>query len=128
MKHFLRSPIFWIIATIVSGIMCWYAFTLFPVAFSIVHLDITMERTQALDQAKIIAHKYDLGPADYQQAATFNTDELVKTFIELEGGGKDAFTAMMHEKKYMPYTWAVRHFKEFEKNETVISFTPDGTP
>ena len=58
----------------------------------------------------------------------FHTDNAVKTFVELEAGGKDAFVAMMEEKLYMPYTWRVRHFKEHEKNETTITFTPDGKP
>ncbi|HEX6464686.1 MAG TPA: CPBP family intramembrane glutamic endopeptidase, partial [Vicinamibacterales bacterium] len=51
-----------------------------------------------------------------------------QTFVELEGGGKAAFTRMLRENLYAAYTWRVRHFKDGETNETTISFTPDGRP
>ena len=86
-----------------------------------------MDLPQALEQSKIVATQLHLGPENYQSAATFHTDALTQTFVELEGGGKNAFVAMMDKKLYMPYTWQVRHFKEFEKNETLIRFTPDGS-
>ena len=68
-----------------------------------------------------------LGPPGYRQAASFGVDEEAQTFVELEGGGKQAFTQMMRDGLYAAYTWRVRHFKEGETNETTIRFTPDGT-
>jgi hypothetical protein len=87
-----------------------------------------MDLEQALDRADELAHQHKLGPNGYDYAAMFHTDSTVKTFVELEAGGKDAFVEMMDKKLYMPYTWRVRHFKEYEKNETTIIFTPDGQP
>jgi hypothetical protein len=46
--------------------------------------------------------------------------------VELEGGGKDAFTRMLREHLYEAYVWSVRHFKDGETNESTIRFTPDG--
>ncbi len=53
-----------------------------------------------------------LGPPDYRQAASFGLDEETQTFVELEGGGKEAFTRMMRDGLYAAYTWRVRHFAE----------------
>jgi len=128
MKHLSRSPFLWIGATLLSGLLYFFAFHFFPQTFPIIHLDITMDLKHALKDADAIAQKYNFGPLEHRNAAMFHTDALVKTFVELEGGGKDAFVTMMEEKLYMPYTWRVRHFKEFEKNETTLAFTPDGIP
>lgn len=128
MKKIIHSPIFWISATMISGVLYYFSFHCFSKTFPIVHLSITMNLEQALVQAQVITQQNNFGPSDYQSAATFHTDETTKTFVELEAGGKDAFVAMMNEKLYMPYTWNVRHFKEFEKNEVLLKFTPDGTP
>ena len=69
-----------------------------------------------------------LGPPGYRQAASFGLDEEAQTFVELEGGGKEAFTRMMRDGLYAAYTWRVRHFAEGQTNETTIRFTPDGQP
>ncbi len=147
MKLTLRSPFVWISGTILSGLMYCAAFYLFPQTFPIINLSITMDLEQALDKADDIAQEYNFGPYSaeassyaeatkdrstgeppYQSAAMFHTDNTVKTFVELEAGGRDAFVAMMDKQLYMPYTWRVRHFKEHEKNETSFIFTPDGKP
>ncbi|MGB8366800.1 MAG: type II CAAX endopeptidase family protein, partial [Candidatus Babeliales bacterium] len=123
-----RSPFFWVSATIVSTFFIFFGFYYFPKAFPIVHIDLTMNRSQALQQAAVVAEKNKLDPTGYQQAASFVTDEPTKTFVELEAGGKNAFVQMMEQHLYEPYTWRIRHFKEFEKNETSIYFTPSGQP
>jgi len=87
-----------------------------------------MNRVQAIEKAKKICQEHGIGPKDYQSAELFYTDVAAKTFIELEGGGTTNLTAIMEEKLYMPYTWRVRHFKEFEKHESTIIFTPEGIP
>lgn len=128
MKLSLRSPFLWISATALSGMLYFFAFYFFPQSFPLIHLSITMDLEQALDKADELAQQHNFGPNEYDYAAMFHTDTAVKTFIELEAGGKNAFIAMMDEQLYMPYTWRVRHFKEHEKNETTLIFTPDGKP
>lgn len=128
MKISARSPLLWISATALSGMLYFFAFHFFPQSFPIIHLSITMDLEQALDKADELAHQHLFGPNKYDYAAMFHTDTTVKTFVELEAGGKDAFVEMMEKKLYIPYTWRVRHFKEHEKNETTIVFTPDGKP
>ena len=127
-NNFVYSRPLWLGATLFSLLCYAFSFHFFPKAFPIIHLDITMNRKQALEKADTLAQTHQWGPENHQNAVIFHTDVTVQTFIELEAGGKNAFISMMKNKLYMPYTWNVRHFKEFDKNETTIKFTPDGNP
>lgn len=124
----MKRPAFWIALTVLSIASAAVAIRYFPRAFSIVALDITMDRERALEEARRLAARDALGPAGYREAASFSLDDETQTFVELEGGGKDAFTAMMRAGLYSAYTWRVRHFREGEINETTIRFTPQGQP
>ncbi|MGE0206373.1 MAG: CPBP family intramembrane glutamic endopeptidase, partial [Candidatus Babeliales bacterium] len=93
-----------------------------------VHLDITMNRNEALRQAAMLAKKFNWGPENYKQATVFDNDDEAQNFIELEGGGKKAFAHILEEKYFAPYTWHVRHFAQSNPNETLILFTPEGNP
>lgn len=101
----------------------------FQEAFPIVALRITADRESVLRQAEQMAVRFNWGPSNAWQAATFqNGDALVQYFIELEGGGKREFTRVFHEGLYHPYQWQVRRFRPLETNETIVSFTPAGQP
>jgi hypothetical protein len=124
----VKRPAFWILLSVVSLAAAAAALYYFPQAFSIVALDIKMNREQALGEARAIAVRDELGPADFREAASFALDDATQTFVELEGGGKEAFTQMLRDRLYLAYTWKVRHFKEGEARETLIQFSPDGRP
>ncbi len=117
----VKRPAFWICLGLVSLGAAVIGTRYFPDAFSIVSLDITMNRERALADARVLAEGNGLGPPGYQQAASFALDSETQTFVELEAGGKDAFTQMMRDRLYSAYTWRVRHFKEGEANETAHS-------
>ncbi len=123
-----RRPAFWLLLALLSAAAAVTGFWYFPQAFSIVALDITMDRDHALAAARTIAARDQLGPPGYREAASFALDEEAQTFVELEGGGKAAFTQMLRNGLYSAYTWRVRHFAEGQPNETTIQFTPDGQP
>jgi hypothetical protein len=124
----VKRPAFWILLGVVSVAAAGAAWHFFPQAFSIVALDITMDREAALAAARALATQDGLGPPGYRQAASFTVDEEAQTFVELEGGGKEALTRMLRDGLYFSYTWRVRHFREGETNETLLRFTPDGRP
>ena len=124
----MRRPAFWIVLALLSVAAVVVGVRYFPQAFSIVALDITMDRGRALDDARVVAERNNLGPQGYKQAASFSGDAEAQTFVELEGGGKPAFTRMLREHLYEAYAWRVRHFKDGETNESTIRFTPDGRP
>jgi len=122
----MRRPVFWIVLALLSVAAAFVGVRYFPQAFSILALDITMDRGRALDEARAVASRNNLGPPGYGQAASFSGDAEAQTFVELEGGGKDAFTRMLRERLYEAYAWRVRHFKDGETNEATVRFTPDG--
>ncbi len=124
----MKRPAFWILLALASLAAVAVGVRLFPQAFSILALDITMDRERALSDARRILERDQLGPPNYRQAASFALDDEAQTFVELEGGGKEAFTGMMRDGLYAAYTWRVRHFEDGETNETTIRFTPDGRP
>ncbi len=92
----------------------------------IIHLNISMDRSEAVQKAHAVAKQYALGPENPSHATAFNTDETVKTFIELKGGGKDVLFNIMEHHLYEPYTWQVRLFRPYEAHEARILFRPDG--
>lgn len=127
MNHISRHSSFWILLTglFIGGSV--FSFKYFPKAFPILNLTISMNMQEALNEAQKLAHQHNWGPDNFQQAASFTSDEEAKNFIELEGGGKDALNQILQDNDYTLYTWNVRHFKEFAPNETLIKFSPKGT-
>ena len=124
-----RKPAFWISFSAISIICTGFAFWFFPRAFPIVSLNITMNRSAAMAEAVSLAKQHGWGPqADMREAASFELDDKVQTFVELEGGGAEAFNKMLTDSIYTPYTWRVRLFREGDVNETNIRFRPDGRP
>ncbi len=124
----MKRPALWILLAAVSVVAAGVGIRYFPQAFSIVALDITMDRERALEDARTVMAREGFGPAGYRQAASFTGDDEAQTFVELEGGGKEAFTRMLREELYAAYAWRVRQFREGETNETTVRFTPDGKP
>ena len=120
---------FWIALVLLSLGSATFAIRNFSKALPIVSLDLRMDRSQALRSARALASRSHWGPeSGFRQAASFGVDDTVQTFVELEGGGKEAFTQMIKQGLYAAYTWRVRHFKEGETHETLIRFTPAGEP
>jgi len=127
-KALAERPIVWIalvVLSIGSGVFAW---RYFPGAFPIVSLDLRMDRAAALSAARSLAAERRVGPADFREAASFSLDDAVQTFVELEAGGKPAFTGLVGDRFFSPYHWRVRHFKEREKHESTFTFAADGTP
>ncbi len=128
MKQYASKIITWLFF-IMGSIACSIAsYHYFPKAFPIIHLDITMNRSNAVKKALKISKQFFLGPTNAYTATSFATDEKFKTFVELEAGGKDALVTVMNKNLYHPYTWQVRLFKPFEQHEATIAFTPSGAP
>ncbi|MDA2928801.1 CPBP family intramembrane metalloprotease [Acidobacteria bacterium AH-259-O06] len=124
----LRKPVFWIVLAFAAVMAAVFTFVYFPRAFPLVNLNIQMNRESAFENASALAKKYNWGPKDFAQAASFRLEDEVQNFVELEGGGKEAFNRILGEGLYSPYTWRVRHYREKETNETEIRFTPAGRP
>ena len=123
-----RKPQFWAVFVLVSVLCTAWAVMHFAEAFPLVTLDVTMDRQSALAAAAELAADRGWGPGEARQAVAFRHDGAVQSFVELEAGGKEAYTEMLGGDLYSPYTWVVRRFHEGETNESVIRFRPDGAP
>ncbi len=123
-----RKPVFWAAFAALSIACAAFAVVNFPRAFSIVELDLEMDRAAALSEARRLAGEFDWGPADYRQAATFRVDDRARSFVELEGGGPEAFAGLLRDGPFHPYQWVVRNFRGGEVRETEVRFRPDGAP
>lgn len=126
LNNFFKTYFFWILLTVASLLGCVFTYFYFPYACPIIDITITMNRNEALNKAKALAQKNMWGPIQYQQAASFQSNEEVKNFIELEGGGPKVLKEILKEHYYFPYFWTVRHFQENDPEETLIYFTPEG--
>jgi len=121
-----RRPAFWIAYAALAAIALGVAWRLFPLAIPLVNLEVTMSRGDALAQAEELAATRKLAPEGARSAIRFSHDSGAQNYIELEGGGKAAFTALVKGDLYAPYWWDVRVFKPGDVSEVVIRFKPDG--
>ncbi|HLX29666.1 MAG TPA: CPBP family intramembrane glutamic endopeptidase [Casimicrobiaceae bacterium] len=127
MTGITRKPAFWLAYAVVALCALAVAARLFPRAIPIVHLDVTMSRTQAIAAARTLATKLSLAPEGARTAARFEHDVATQNYVELEGGGKDAFARLTQGKRYAPFYWEVRLFTLGEIDESTLRFAPDGT-
>ena len=122
----MRKPAFWIFASFLFVAGLYYSAKVFPKAFAILNVELKMDRESAFSKAKSLSNTNNWGPANYNQAATFYHDSQTQNFVELDAGGSDKVVMLMKNHLYHFYTWKVRHYKELEPNETIITFTPSG--
>lgn len=111
---------------LISIISTWFAYHFFEKAIPIVHIKITMDAKQAKEKAKNVAADLCWSFDDYDCNALFKSNDKLQAFVELEGGGKEAFITMIQNNYYQPYLWQIRFFKEKEIQELYIHFSPDG--
>jgi hypothetical protein len=121
-----KKPIFWVTFVIVFIASIVFTYTYFSKAFPLITLDLQMDRGAALQTAQELAQKYHWGPENFKQASSFELDNRVQNYVELEVGGSKAFKKMLEEGLYKPYTWQIRNYREGKTNETLIRFTPAG--
>jgi len=121
-----RRPLFWAAFVALALACALVAWRLFPQAMPIVNLGISMTRDAALAQATVLADAQRLVPPGARQAAVFNQDTQAQSYVELEGGGKPAFAALVSGTLYAPYWWEVRLFHPGVVEEASIAFRPDG--
>jgi hypothetical protein len=126
MNGITRKPAFWIAFAVFSALSAVFAWRYFPAALPLINLDVKMTRGDALARAASIADRLDLAPAGAQRAVIFAHDGATQNFVELEAGGKPAFTRMLNGTLYSPYWWEVRLFKPGETAEARLRFRPEG--
>jgi len=121
-----RKPAFWIAYALLAAVALAVAWQLFPLAIPLVNLDITLARHDAVTRAQARAEALQLAPAGARTAARFAHDQALQNYVELEGGGKPAFAALVAGRTYSPFWWEVRLFAPGEVTEALVRFRPDG--
>jgi hypothetical protein len=121
-----RRPVFWIGYALLALLCALAARHLFPLAIPLVNLDIKLARHDAIVKAETIARERSLVPDGARAAAQFRNDQSAQNYIELEGGGKPAFTRLVEGTSFAPFWWEVRLFKPGEVTEATVRFRPDG--
>ncbi len=118
---------FWVVFTLISLSSIFFIINYFPKVMSFINIDITMNREEAYAKTKELAAKFDWGTDEFKQVAMFGGTNG-QTYIELEGGGKEAFNELLKSDFYSHYTWMVRSYKPGELLESSTYFKPTGEP
>jgi hypothetical protein len=121
-----RRRAFWTAYVVISLAALAVAVRLFPLAIPIVNLDVTMSRGEAIAAARELAARAASAPTTARIAARFSHDATTQNYVELEGGGKEAFAALTRGDRYSPYWWEVRLFTLGAIDETIVRLAPDG--
>src|SRR5437762_2111656 len=127
MSGITKRPAFWVAFALLSAICAVLAWRYFPEALPLVNLDVKMSREQALETAGTMADRLHLVAPEARRAAAFMHDGSTQNYVELEAGGKPAFTQLLSGELYSPYRWEVRLFKPGETAELRVRFKPDGS-
>ncbi|HUH95458.1 MAG TPA: type II CAAX endopeptidase family protein [Casimicrobiaceae bacterium] len=128
MNGITRRSAFWVAFALVAAVAGVYAWRYFPQALPLVDLQVKMSREEALQRAAALADRLHLIAPGAREAALFAHDGATQNFVELEGGGKEAFRRLLSGELYAPYRWEVRLFHPGEITEARLRFKPDGTP
>ena len=120
----LRRPtlLLLLLAIAAAALAAW----LFPRAFPIVALNDRVSRDVVRQRADSFIAANGLAPDSARGVIQFTSDDSVRTFIELAGGGKDTLDALLRGGDVVLYSWSVRAFVPGEIREVRVDFTPDG--
>ncbi|MCC6195400.1 MAG: CPBP family intramembrane metalloprotease [Burkholderiales bacterium] len=125
---FDRRPLFWVAYAVLSLACLALAWKLVPHAMPVVTLDIKMTREMAIARAQELGAKFGLAPAGARHAVLFNESKMTQNYVELEGGGKEAFARLVAGDVFAPFWWEVRLFKPGVIDEALVRFKPSGAP
>jgi len=123
----MKKIIFWSSFVIISILAIIFSLKYFDKAYPIISLDLDTDRHQVINRAIDLAENLYWDIENYQATAVFKLDSKVRNYVELELGGADSFKKMIFDKLYYPYTWQVRFFREYETEEFLVIYTPDGS-
>lgn len=117
----------WILFICSSIFGVYLSINYFKKSIPLINIKINTDKEFILKKAKEISKKYNIGPEKFHSIIYFNSESNIQNYIELELNGSKSVENVIKNKLYYPYTWQVRLFKEFDPNECVIKFTPDGS-
>jgi len=99
---------------------------LYPHATPIIALEPSLTRDAALSRADSFFQAHALAPTKARTAVQFESDDSLRTFVELAGGGLDSLNALLRGDDVAPFTWSVRAFVPGNPRGAWVTFAPDG--
>lgn len=99
---------------------------LFPRAFPTIAIERRIDRSAALQRADAFLARYDLAPDSARRAIEFAADDSLRTFVELDGGGKDSLDALLRDGQVDLFRWTARAFVAGEVREARVHLSPSG--
>ncbi|OYU43926.1 MAG: hypothetical protein CFE44_15700, partial [Burkholderiales bacterium PBB4] len=124
--NFESRPWFWWTLLVLAFACAGGAVWLFPKALPLLQVQVDMSRDQALAAAQTLQAEQFPELATDRAVASFGRDDGLQNYMELEGGGVDAFTGLLGQRFVAPYQWTVRRFRESQEEEFRAFFTPEG--
>ncbi len=121
-----KKPLFWLFFCLSSLLCLVFSWQFFTSAFPFFDTPMAMSSAQATQAARTRASALKLAPVDANSAVRFYSDEASQNFMELEGGGKDAYLHLLNNEIYPALRWEVRFFREKDANLTQLYFSPQG--
>ena len=88
------------------------------------HINLSMDRTEALSHARAFLEGQGFGLDGYRSAVIFRTHHTAKDFLEKEYGPTRAGELMTGDLS--PWSWSIRFFKPEEEEEYGAGFSPSG--
>lgn len=127
-KNFWFSPATWILGAVLSLVAAATAIQLFNARIPALDVKIEFSREQAL-QATAELQQQRFPDLTTSRAAThFGRDQTLQTYVELEGGGLEAFREHIDDPNLAPFAWNLRLFTPEQQEEFRASYTPAGEP
>ncbi len=123
-----KRKAFWVLLLLAALASAIASFWLLPKALPLLQVQMSMSRDQALTAAETLQAQRFAELRTTRAAVQFEHDQQLQNYVELEGGGVDAYTALLGQRFIAPYHWTVRRFAESQEDELSVRFTPDGHP
>lgn len=110
------------VGLVAAALAAW----LFPRAFPVVALSDRIGRDDALQRANAFIAAHDLAPDSARRAIAFASDDSLRTYVELAGGGRDSLESLLRGREVALYSWLVRAFVPGDAREARVRLSPDG--
>lgn len=127
-KNFWFSPAPWILGAVLSLVAAVAAVQLLNARIPALDVKIEFSREEALQAAAELQHRRFPDLTTSREATHFARDQMLQTYIELEGGGLEAFRKLIDDPNFAPFAWNLRRFTPQQQEEFRASYTPTGEP
>jgi hypothetical protein len=122
----LQSRRFWVLFLVAALIAMVVAFQLMFNSLPVLKVDIQFSRAQAVAAAAKFQQQQFPDLHTDRSAASFVGDRELQNYVELEGGGINAFKSVINNLDAVTHYWRVRNFAESQEKELTLAFSPKG--